>query len=1811
MPDETINQKFGFEVDDSALVASITNVKNLLGEIKSMTVTPRGLRDLERQLGAATAQGEALFGQLDRVKSLASSLPDSFRTAFDTSQMSAMSSTLVDLVGIVNSAKSAVDAMGSSPGAAALMGTIEELTKKANDLGAALSGSISDLDDSALKDLVSRISGAFTGPEMRRAFERMMREGGRAAERSRFDVGVGWDRSYWESSVSRAERDLKKREYRAKVEPFVGPGLARVEGSIKAITDNLNARRRSGLVTPEEEERTAKVLTHLEEWRNRIKAVRSDVEGLVKFLPFEPGKDEWDAIKGSAKKISDDLKEIVPSAEDMRDAVAGGYFDIRAFSDVLENIPGMTDEFVESLEKADGKLTEMTDKLRRESYLLIDTREAERQVEGLYAKMRRYAERGTLLDVSTLEDYDKLIEKMRKEEEKYRKETDKLRKDFLDEEKSIREDTSKTEEEKNEEIAKKRGNYERNLANARNQSMMNRLKMEQDADQLLKDGEKRSKSVARGWASWAKNLAASMGIIEKTEVPEPVPPTLARDTARQMGASLESAVGFSEQMGFNLGSIGGLVGTIGKGIAGWGMGVLGPLALLVAVAKVLMDAEKQGKAANKAIADMGGAANLTMGSFSGLTSIGRSLENIRQQVYDIGAAWEFRVTPDEQMKVLAALEKAHYTLREIDSQYEKVTEATAIAWTYSKMLGREAGEVASVMGDWHEEMFMNQKELQATFADIYRDAKVTGMNVGQFFDVVQRTSTAFAIWGGRISEVSDMLRLMQTTGTLGAKEASKAVEDLVGHYTKMTDEQRITIGVMAGTTEVQKAAAEQIESSLKGVNAELSALGVGTLDASQGMDGLIGAVDALDPKVFAALSDSAKRELFRVREEAEGVAEFMRTGDPLGLSQAIGQLDLGRAMDLEFTAVAKMIGIDKLNRIGIDKLDFSNMNRLTPVMEKMMMESMGYSREQIERLKRVSFGMDAMGMDMATFKELSHQDQEALLKEAERDRTAAAAMAKKTEPITKGVEAAVGWVLNEIFGGTQAIAELIGIGLSPEERAAAEARAMHDTFKTIGGRQSKQLDEQRKEMQAARDAQVKARDMQRQKLDELVQKQRDAQARFDEATGQERETARAQLDAANKAVEEQTTLLSKTEDSITKSDIQIAGVGKMQRQLGSTGKYLESLVVKADKEEDISAEEVAKGAFMVEAIEGSLEAQNEILERIPDSSVYAARTIGVSQDKMRQTFEKGAEESEKPLEVAKAALEKKRGEGGWLRRTTDALPFVGLAKYIKKRAMGEEITTRDEAAIFGIGGMLAEGAAAISAERDIEAQAPEAGMIAAHKYEKQLAGTTEALEEELEKIEESEVEAARARAKLSQEAMAKGAEEGSKQLQESVEEGVSEALEDGVQVDGRVPAYGHSPIEVEFMDKATVEGEPEVTGLFEKLTPLMESGVFGPLGKALTKLQDDTGDVVPSLSGLADSLDPGVFSGLSEEAKRELFKVREAAEALSDLPVSPLAAMIDEDALKGKITDVLGSGFEMAKGVASDVWDATKGLGAEAFDLSKALASSTWEATKALPGATADMWKGAAGATWTGITEKDLSEFKELPGVVAGAYGQLYGVAKEEFGRVREESKSFGALDGIVSSSQDGLLAIAEEERRLMVEALSGMELPATPDLGDQIRAEFAAGGRILGEELDFGSIQDMTAMQERIMMEGLGYSRDQMEELKATSAALQAQGVTLDTLKYLPDTAVKMMTTPMDDLFSAMDSGMGTLAAAPPFPPAAMMPLPTGPLAVGAEMPMGAGAGAGAGRVNNVTININGGDLDKVERTVRRVLYEEKASIQ
>lgn len=403
-------------------------------------------------------------------------------------------------------------------------------------------------------------------------------------------------------------------------------------------------------------------------------------------------------------------------------------------------------------------------------------------------------------------------------------------------------------------------------------------------------------------------------------------------TAKDLAASAAKLGRAAALLGIAAGAIGGLVAAV---------------AALDGAAKELNQSMLEGAS----IADFSAQSQITS-----LRDVEGTMEAARKASHEM--ALEFRGTSEEMAGILAELNQAGFSYREMEQgvstvidKQAKYAEAVKKTFEWSRALGVSTSEIADTTAEWSTSFGLGVTGISEGFKEIADFAMDSGFNVKRFFTAVSQATSGMALYNMRIEEAAFFLS--KTQKILGETDAADFFESLTKGFMDESITDRIKRIMIAGAGDTERIFRDTADRTAKGFVSAFS--GSDTQDKIKAAFKSVNMeIDLSDPQVLQntwGKMDDRNRRLI--------IAELRANGDEQSQAAARQLETLGRVVDGAKGGMdAQVRGLGALDMQG--KLAYKLQTLGDRRLNEMSMEELaafesyaGISGAQLEQLTRV------------------------------------------------------------------------------------------------------------------------------------------------------------------------------------------------------------------------------------------------------------------------------------------------------------------------------------------------------------------------------------------------------------------------------------------------------------------------------------------------------------------------------------------------------------------------------------------------------------------------------------------------------------------------------------------------------------------------------------------------------------------------------------------------------------------------------------------------------------------------------------------
>ena len=233
-------------------------------------------------------------------------------------------------------------------------------------------------------------------------------------------------------------------------------------------------------------------------------------------------------------------------------------------------------------------------------------------------------------------------------------------------------------------------------------------------------------------------------------------------------------------------------------------------AAVTAVVAIFIALDGKVKDFNKSLIESQGAMGLTskLGVEGGM-EMKKTLDLVRKAAYDTGNNLRWMTLPKEQMTIIKAFGEANYEIKDMlkgltsaAEKMKRLQDVTAVALTYSKLMGVSTEDIATGMGNIMFETSMGLDRVTEGFGKVARIAKDSGFNVKRFYSTVLEVTTGMGYYNMRMDEAAHLLaNFTKMLGTGPGTEFFKGVKE---GFDDMAYKERVKQIMVTGGKAVRK-----------------------------------------------------------------------------------------------------------------------------------------------------------------------------------------------------------------------------------------------------------------------------------------------------------------------------------------------------------------------------------------------------------------------------------------------------------------------------------------------------------------------------------------------------------------------------------------------------------------------------------------------------------------------------------------------------------------------------------------------------------------------------------------------------------------------------------------------------------------------------------------------------------------------------------------------------------------------------------------------------------------------------------------------
>ncbi len=379
---------------------------------------------------------------------------------------------------------------------------------------------------------------------------------------------------------------------------------------------------------------------------------------------------------------------------------------------------------------------------------------------------------------------------------------------------------------------------------------------------------------------------------------------------------------------------------------------LGPLlstvsTVVMAVVKVLIDAEAQAKAFNKEILASASTTEY-LAAASGDADVGfadleSTMSAIRDTAYSLDNI-EWGISADEHKAVLNVLNQEGVSIKSIENQAKVAGktvgdfagELTHVSVAYSRAFGVPLQEINQMQAEMMTEMGMSLQSTQLGFAQMTLAASESGIAANKFYAIIRSVSQDLSLYNIRMESAVKLLGKLGKV--MNPREAQKFMQFATQGLKNMGQDDRLKLSLLAGGAGT-KIVAKDLENRRNNLQKDIGdAIGSSAEDIAKRLN---------DPKqakeLWKEVEAKAKDKLGTLRGEALElkIDQAASKKGVYGQSFAMENMGAGGSLDMLTAALAKWGGgktlMEGAGSIGMTK----------------MAENMGISTDQLRGMMKL------------------------------------------------------------------------------------------------------------------------------------------------------------------------------------------------------------------------------------------------------------------------------------------------------------------------------------------------------------------------------------------------------------------------------------------------------------------------------------------------------------------------------------------------------------------------------------------------------------------------------------------------------------------------------------------------------------------------------------------------------------------------------------------------------------------------------------------------------------------------------------------
>ena len=210
-------------------------------------------------------------------------------------------------------------------------------------------------------------------------------------------------------------------------------------------------------------------------------------------------------------------------------------------------------------------------------------------------------------------------------------------------------------------------------------------------------------------------------------------------------------------------------------IPGWGQAANAAIGAVQAFWEAGLAADQFVKDANKAFVQLRGPDIMT-------TDMKKQFAEFNKQIYDLGANLRAGINVKQIHEFMGAAQQQGVSVVRLAGAMGDYRKSIDMAAKASANLGISISEVGSYTGELVNQFRMQMDDIDSAFTEIAFDAKKAGISTQSFWTAIDSASASLAIYGMKIGKTSNLLRDYMKNMVGGAKDAEKAVSDMMSLF---------------------------------------------------------------------------------------------------------------------------------------------------------------------------------------------------------------------------------------------------------------------------------------------------------------------------------------------------------------------------------------------------------------------------------------------------------------------------------------------------------------------------------------------------------------------------------------------------------------------------------------------------------------------------------------------------------------------------------------------------------------------------------------------------------------------------------------------------------------------------------------------------------------------------------------------------------------------------------------------------------------------------------------------------------------------